>query len=136
MTDAVRVLENPREASFAKISVWDCPIPVPELAEQIGGGMTSVPNSIADDGTSSGELHLEHLDKADGLAVVTAALGFPQEATLAIGDGHNDIGMLRAAHRGVAIDGGPPEVLDAAQQSVPGPRELGVLTAFEDLLFR
>jgi hydroxymethylpyrimidine pyrophosphatase-like HAD family hydrolase len=131
--DAIQVREELGEVSFAKISVWSAPVGIERIAAEIGEGVGALPNSISEDGRGSGELHLAELDKADGLALVAEHLGLGIPDTVAIGDGPNDLGMLRAAGTGVAILGSRPEVLAAADEAVPGPSEHGVLTAFARL---
>lgn len=56
------------------------------------------------------------VSKASALARVCARLGVPQSATLAVGDGRNDLEMLRWAGVGVAMGHAPAEVQDAADQ--------------------
>jgi Cof subfamily protein (haloacid dehalogenase superfamily) len=56
----------------------------------------------------------EGVSKASALEGVAAELGVPQAAVLAIGDGRNDIEMLRWAGRGVAMGQAPLEVQEAA----------------------
>jgi HAD superfamily hydrolase (TIGR01484 family) len=64
------------------------------------------------------------VSKASGLQRVVAALGLEAEDVLAIGDGRNDIEMLRWAGRGVAMGQAVSEVHDAADASTA--------TVFED----
>ena len=52
--------------------------------------------------------------KASGLESVASRLGVARSKVLAIGDGRNDLEMLRWAGRGVAMGGAPVEVQDAA----------------------
>ena len=54
------------------------------------------------------------VNKATGLAEVVSALGFTSDDVLAMGDGRNDIEMLRWAGRGVAVGDACAEVRDAA----------------------
>lgn len=131
--DAIEVSEDLGDVSFAKISVWSAPVGIERIASELGEQVGALPNSISEDGRGSGELHLAEVDKADGLALVAEHLGLGIEDTVAIGDGPNDLGMLRAAGTGVAILGARPEVLAAADEAVPGPAEHGVLTAFARL---
>lgn len=56
----------------------------------------------------------ESVNKASALAEVTNSLGVAAADVLALGDGRNDIEMLRWAGRGVAIGDAPPEVQRAA----------------------
>lgn len=52
--------------------------------------------------------------KASGLRKVAALLGISPAETLAIGDGHNDLEMIRWAGRGVAMGQAPVELRDIA----------------------
>ena len=56
----------------------------------------------------------EGVDKSYGLAGVCADLGLGPSDVLALGDGRNDIEMLRWAGRGVALGDAPYEVREAA----------------------
>jgi Cof subfamily protein (haloacid dehalogenase superfamily) len=56
----------------------------------------------------------EGISKASALADVAGELGVDQTDVLAIGDGRNDIEMLRWAGRGVAMGQSPLEVQEAA----------------------
>ncbi|PZR53357.1 HAD family hydrolase [Xylanimonas oleitrophica] len=59
------------------------------------------------------------VSKATGLETVRERLGVPSERTLALGDGHNDVEMLRWAARGVAM-GHAEEAVKAAADEVTG----------------
>ena len=133
LLDAIELPEDLASRSFAKISLWGSPLPIEQLAQEIGPEIGALPNSITGD-ASSGELHLLAVDKADGVAAVAAHMGIDQAATVGIGDGMNDLGMLRAAGTAIAIQGAVPAVLEAAGgMAVPGPLEHGIVTAFERL---
>ena len=67
---------------------------------------TSVPNNL--------ELNRIGADKGTGLQVLCGALGIDPAETLAIGDGENDISMLRAAGLGIAMKNACPGALAAA----------------------
>lgn len=133
LVDAITIPEDPAACSFAKISVWGSPIRVEQLAAEIGPEIGALPNSISEE-VSSGELHLTSIDKADGVRLVAEHLGLDLSATVGIGDGMNDLGMLRAVGTAIAIQGAPAPVLEAAGGvNVPGPQEHGIVTAFERL---
>lgn len=133
LVEAIAVPEDPVACSFAKISVWGSPVRVEDLAEEIGPEVGALPNSIQDE-ISSGELHLRAVDKADGVRRVAEHLGVDLSATVGIGDGMNDLGMLRAVGTAIAIHGAPRTVLEAAEgETVPGPLEHGIVVAFERL---
>ena len=61
------------------------------------------------------------VSKASGLRKVASMLGLNRAATLATGDGHNDLEMIQWAGRGVAMGHSPPElrqIADAVTDSV------------------
>ncbi|MGP3970770.1 HAD family hydrolase [Streptomyces sp. 6N223] len=67
-----------------------------------------------------------NVSKASGLRHVCAELGLDGEEVLAIGDGRNDIEMLRWAGRGVAVAQAPQEVRDAADAVTAAAEDDGV----------
>jgi hydroxymethylpyrimidine pyrophosphatase-like HAD family hydrolase len=71
------------------------------------------------------DLAPEGVSKASGLQWVCADLGVDAADVLAIGDGRNDIEMLRWAGRGVAMGQGPAVVHEAADHVTAGVREDG-----------
>ncbi|PWJ55674.1 HAD-superfamily hydrolase, subfamily IIB [Quadrisphaera granulorum] len=74
--------------------------------------------------------------KASALEQVRVRLGVPSRATLAVGDGRNDIEMLRWAARGVAMGQGPLEVREAADEVTAPVDEDGLADVLEGLLVR
>ena len=60
------------------------------------------------------DLAPEGVSKASGLESICARLGLEATDVLAVGDGLNDLEMLRWAGRGVAMGGSPPQVIAAA----------------------
>jgi Cof subfamily protein (haloacid dehalogenase superfamily) len=65
-------------------------------------------------------------DKASALAFVCEKLGIPQDQSVAVGDGRNDASMILWAGLGVAVEGSPPEVIAAADRTIPGPGHGGI----------
>lgn len=61
-------------------------------------------------------------------------LAIPLEQTLAIGDQHNDVEMLRAVGHGVAMAGAPPDVVAAARYLAPPVGEEGAAQILEALV--
>ncbi|MEV0265873.1 HAD family hydrolase [Streptomyces sp. NPDC050617] len=78
-------------------------------------------------------LDLTPLDvsKASGLRQVRAGLGLADADVLAIGDGCNDIEMLREAGRGVAVAQAPQDVRDAADAVTAAAEDDGVALELE-----
>jgi hydroxymethylpyrimidine pyrophosphatase-like HAD family hydrolase len=65
------------------------------------------------------------VSKASGLQLVVDELGLTAADVLAIGDGRNDLEMLRWAARGVAMGQAVPEVHEAADASTDSVLEDG-----------
>ncbi|HEX4976373.1 MAG TPA: HAD family hydrolase [Nocardioides sp.] len=72
------------------------------------------------------DLAPEGVSKASALADVARRLGVEQRDVLAIGDGRNDLEMLRWAGRGVAMGQAPLEVQEAADDVTRTVHEDGV----------
>ena len=119
--------------SFAKISVFESPVPMADLVNAIGEDIDVVANSIAAEGPHAGELFQRGISKADGVAAVIAHFDIPKSDSIAFGDGQNDLEMLAFAGLGVAIEGSSPELLAIADRTAPRPSELGIATAFAEL---
>lgn len=66
-----------------------------------------------------------------GMQAILDFLKVPIEQSMAIGDGQNDISMLKAAGIGVTIGQCSPEVMAAADYHAPDPDEDGIWHTFE-----
>lgn len=80
------------------------------------------------------DLAPEGVSKASALEQVRRRLGVADGATVAVGDGRNDVEMLRWAGRSVAMGRSPIEVLDAAQEVTGTVEEDGVADVLEPLV--
>ncbi|HEY8863090.1 MAG TPA: Cof-type HAD-IIB family hydrolase [Candidatus Dormibacteraeota bacterium] len=65
-------------------------------------------------------------DKASALAFLCERLGIRQDQSVAVGDGRNDASMIAWAGLGVAVQGSAPEVVAAADRTIPGPGHGGI----------
>jgi Cof subfamily protein (haloacid dehalogenase superfamily) len=74
------------------------------------------------------------VNKASALEHVREQLGIPQQRTIAIGDGHNDIEMLTWATRGIAMGQSDDEVKAAAAEVTGSVKDDGVAIVLETLL--
>ena len=72
--------------------------------------------------------------KSLAVAWLASHLDVPQAQVLAIGDGSNDVDMLAWAGLGVAIAGGDPEALSAADVIAPPFEQDGVAWAIDRFL--
>ena len=80
-------------------------------------------------------LHPE-VSKAHGLAMIARDLGIKPEEIIAIGDSHNDIGMLQFAGLGVAMGNADEEVKQVARYVTRSNAEDGVAFVLEELVLR
>ena len=76
----------------------------------------------------------QDVSKASALERVRVRLGVDERATVAVGDGGNDVEMLDLAGRAVAMGNAPDAVKDRADHVAAGNDEAGVLTHLEALL--
>lgn len=130
---AVRSTSNRADVPFSKVSVFDSPVAMERLVEEIGAAIAVVANSVADEGRHSGELFQRGISKADGVAAVIAHLGIAREDTIAAGDGANDLEMIAFAGVGIAIEGSLPELVALADLTAAPPRQEGLVAAFTQL---
>jgi hypothetical protein len=131
--DAVHPTADGAPVPFAKVSVFDSPVAMELLVEEIGEGIAVVANSVADEGRHAGELYQRGISKADGVAAAIAHLGIAREDTIAVGDGANDLEMIAYAGVGIAIEGSLPELVAIADCTAASPRQEGLVAAFAEL---
>lgn len=85
--------------------------------------------------TSSGHFNLEvnaaTADKGDGLAHLCRLLGIAPDRVMAVGDGDNDVSMLRFAGLGVAMGNAFPQAKEAARAVTATNDEDGLAQAVE-----
>ncbi|WP_432570585.1 HAD family hydrolase [Kineococcus sp. SYSU DK005] len=82
------------------------------------------------------DLAPDGVTKASALEDVRVRLDVPRSATLAVGDGRNDVEMLQWAARGVAMGNAPEEVRAVADEVTAGVDDDGLADVLEDLLER
>ena len=96
-----------------------------DLTERFGtlSVSTSMPCNI--------EINDAHANKGEAIASLTAYLGLPMAATMAIGDGLNDRSMIKMAGIGVAMANACPEILALADEVTASCDEDGAALAIE-----
>jgi Cof subfamily protein (haloacid dehalogenase superfamily) len=75
-------------------------------------------------------------DKAEALKFLADRLGVPREQTSAAGDGRNDASMIAWAGLGIAVEGSPDEVIQAANGRTIAPPGHGGIQQLANLLLR
>ena len=82
------------------------------------------------------DIAAEGVTKGSSLEELRVKLGAPHSATVACGDGRNDIEMLQWAHRGVAMGQAVREVKKAADEITGTVDEDGLVTVLRSILQR
>jgi Cof subfamily protein (haloacid dehalogenase superfamily) len=103
---------------------------LPEVRRRWAGRLnaaTSMPTYLEFTGIES--------DKANALAFLCKRMGIPQGQSVAVGDGRNDVSMIAWAGLGIAVEGSVPEVIAAADRTIPGPGHFGI-QQLADLLIK
>ena len=80
------------------------------------------------------ELSARGVDKGHAVRLFARSLGIRPRHVLAIGDGPNDVTLLRWAGYGVAVGNAPRAVQDQATHVAPPNHEDGVAAVLEELL--
>lgn len=120
------LLETGRDVQKIQLFLTDPALRL-TLLRQLGGQFeglcvsSSVPNNI--------EINSTDANKGEALRKLAAHLGLDISQTMAIGDGLNDLSMLRAAGIGVAMENACPEVKQAADYVTGSCDESGVAAA-------
>ncbi|MFV0254171.1 MAG: HAD hydrolase family protein [Beutenbergiaceae bacterium] len=131
---ALRMQPDLSRVEFAKITCFDTPVPIMDVAAEIGDDVAFLPLSIQGMTIdTTGEIYLPGVHKADGIATVIDHLGIDRSAVVAVGDGANDLEMLEFAGFAVAIEGSSPQLLALADATAAGPAQAGLLPAFTSL---
>lgn len=93
-----------------KILYYDTDILIEDMRKKVGEKYTIVPYTIKEFGRNSGEINIKGITKAKGMERVLEYYGGNIKDTIAIGDGGNDIEMLKFANTGIAM-GNSSEIL-------------------------
>lgn len=120
----------PEDEPIMKVVYIGCPTPIEELRATLGGAFDIVPSSVVAFGPGSGEVTAAGIDKAAGLDAVVAHLGLAHADTIALGDSHNDLEMLRHAAVGIAMGNAVDEVKAVADEVTGTVAEGGLRAAF------
>lgn len=86
-----------------KILYYDTDISIDEMRKRLGDKYHIIPYTIKEFGHNSGEINIKGVTKAEGIKKILEVYEGSIEETIAIGDGDNDIEMLKIANIGVAM---------------------------------
>jgi hydroxymethylpyrimidine pyrophosphatase-like HAD family hydrolase len=127
LVDHVRLVAEP----VTRLTAWWGEHTATELAAAVGVAGLSGVQWFLDDHEPWLVAGPEGISKAVALERVRLDLGVPADATLAVGDGTNDVEMLRWAAHGVAMGQAPDSVKAAAHEVTGTVDEDGLATVLE-----
>ena len=106
---------------------------VPDIAEKVIAEWSDRFNTVI-----AGELWIDFMDyeadKGNALKKIQKIMNIRKEETMAFGDNHNDIGMMKSAGESYAVANAQPEVLKAAKHIADTNVNNGVLKVMKKLL--
>jgi hydroxymethylpyrimidine pyrophosphatase-like HAD family hydrolase len=106
----------------------------PEDLERLGRALRDLPGPPINQVFSQRD-YLEILppgiDKGVALRELSTVVNIPLQQIVAVGDAMNDLSMLQTAGLGVAVEGSPPPLLAAVQETCPRPEQEGVRVLIE-----
>ena len=126
----VVVGSDPAREDINKISFLGSDVPFEEIRAEFADTFDVIPATVPQFEPNSGELALAGVHKAGAIETLLEHLGIPVEATMAYGDGHNDLEMLEYVDVGVAMGNAHPSVKAVADDITGTPDEDGILTSF------
>ena len=106
------------------------------IAEDLREALSCPPGRVTAFTSDAGALEIvpEGVDKGTGLQKAAELLGIPREQVIAVGDGMNDVPMLRWAGLGCAMANAAPEVRAEADVIAPSCDEDGLAWVLEKYL--
>lgn len=113
-----------------KVIYYDAKLDLDGMRELLGNGFNIDPFSFKDMPSSCGEVNIAGINKASGMKIVMAHVGGDMRDTIAVGDGGNDITMIRAAGVGVAMGNATDEIKAAADMITDPIGSDGLYNAF------
>lgn len=104
-----------------------------DVAADLGDRFSVVRYSFGSMGDRCGEVTDSRYTKATGMAEILRRFDAPQSATIAFGDGDNDLEMMDFASFGVAMGNGTPALRAAADMVTDDINSNGLYNAFKKL---
>lgn len=116
-----------------KIIYYKAPYPIEVVHEQMLPYFDAVKLSLDGADEFCGEVGINGIHKATGMQKYLEYIGVPQEDTIAIGDGPNDLQMMEYAATAVAMGNAVQDVKDRADYVTWDVDKDGIYHAFEHL---
>lgn len=130
--DLARPLEDiaePEKLLINKILYVNSSYDNDKIRRDLQDKFTVVQSSIGLMG-NSGEISELGMNKGNGIRIVTEYFGANMEDTIAVGDGENDMEMLKTAHIGIAMGNAEQMLKDIADYVTTDVDKDGIMNAF------
>lgn len=118
-----------RKVSANKMSVtYESEADMKKLADKFRGRLVVSPHRFF----LSADLDAENVTKADGIVAVMNHFGIPKEHIYAVGDGSNDLEMIKTAGHGIAMGNHSPMLDGNAEFYTKSVKEEGITYALRE----
>lgn len=129
-----KIVESvPKLTVAEKLIYYGAPKGLSDVAADLGDRFSVVRYSFGSMGDRCGEVTDSRYTKATGMAEILRRFDAPQSATIAFGDGDNDLEMMDFASFGVAMGNGTPALRAAADMVTDDINSNGLYNAFKKL---
>ncbi|MCF0107199.1 MAG: Cof-type HAD-IIB family hydrolase [Holdemanella sp.] len=123
--------EDMKTCNANKVTFLESDIPFIKIKNDLSDTFDVIPCTFTPLGKESGELADLHLSKANGMDVLIEYFNIDRKDVIAIGDGENDIPMLKNAHVAIAMENGKESVKKVADYITSSIDEDGIYNAFK-----
>ncbi len=129
-----KIVGSVQELTVAeKLIYYGAPKGLSDVAADLGDRFSVVRYSFGSMGDRCGEVTDSRYTKATGMAEILRRFDAPRSATIAFGDGDNDLEMMDFASFGVAMGNGTPALRAAADMVTDDINSNGLYNAFKKL---
>ena len=105
-----------------------------QTGSRVAGSLRGLPLSVAASVSGNLEITAQGVNKGSALELLCSFLKLPLSETAAVGDGANDVQLLRTAGFGIAMENAAPALRAAADAAVPDCDHEGAAIAMERCL--
>ncbi len=127
---AEHIWKNEKEQKFV---YFESDISIKEISQTLGPRFAVVPGNLIGANEKCGEITMNGESKASAVEIYLKHVGISKEKSIAIGDGANDIQMIKYAHIGVSMGNAKDIVKQSADLVTADIDQDGILTAFMEL---
>ncbi len=109
----------------------ESPFSVDEVNQMLGADLNAERASFKNPDDFSGEITLSKFNKSTGIKDILTVIGGDVKDSIAVGDGYNDVAMLKGAALSIAMGNSPDDVKDIADYVTDDINSDGVYNALK-----